>query len=139
MVRSQTQWLIPLITLPPVCPAIVLRVQQQALDIRSRERTTTNNGWSNTGKIDAHQMIRYRIQGAWRIHRPGNCGGDYRLEFLASNSSPYFPITGTNAFFGMVRSQTQWLVPLITLPPVCPAFVLRLQQQALDILGTVGT
>ena len=34
----------------------------------------------------------------------------------------------------MVRSQTQWLVPLIILPPVCPAFVLRLQQQALDIL-----
>ena len=44
----------------------------------SRERTTTGNGWSGTGKIDAHRLTRYRIQRAWRIHRPGNCGGDYR-------------------------------------------------------------
>ena len=31
------------------------------------------------------------------------------------------------------KVESRWLVPLITLPPVCPAFVLRLQQQALDI------
>jgi hypothetical protein len=37
-----------------------------------RERTTTDNGWSGTGKIDAHRLTRYRIQGARRIHRPGN-------------------------------------------------------------------
>jgi hypothetical protein len=25
----------------------------------SRERTTTDNGWSGTGKIDAHRLTRY--------------------------------------------------------------------------------
>ena len=37
----------------------------------------------------------------------------------------------------MVRSQTQWLVPLITLPPVCPAFVLRLHSQDLGPVPVV--
>ena len=37
----------------------------------------------------------------------------------------------------MVWFQIQWLVPLITLPSVCPAFVLRPQQQALGVICTV--
>ena len=69
-------------------------------------------------------------------------GERYRLTWASSLSRWNFrqiPVVRTSQLqeltpFGMIRSQTQWLVLLITLPPVCPAFVLRLQQQALDIL-----
>jgi hypothetical protein len=39
-----------------------------------RERTTTDKGWSDTGKIDAHRLTRYRIQGAWLCSLRTNAG-----------------------------------------------------------------